>query len=130
MNLLKKVGAVVSICLFVLMLLGQSTRHDPATGRADAIERLAIMVLTLVGLFYSTRWLLVLSGRKHKVGRQAFAILWCCESVLGVLLGFAFFRSVGHVFGSIVIAVWCVSFWLTYRWLSKLRREELMGVLA
>ena len=107
------------------MLLGQSTRHDPAGSRAEAIGRLLGLVIVLAGLFYSTRWLLVLSGRKHKVGRQAFAVLWCCESVLGVLLGLAFLRSIGLLVGSIIIVVSSVSFCLTYRWLSRLGKEDL-----
>ena len=130
MILLKKVGAVLSICLFVLMLIGQSTRHDQGSSPAYAIGKLFGLVIVLAGLFYSTRWLLILSGRKHKVGRQAFAILWCVEFVLGVLLGFAFLRGIGVLFGSIVIGLWSLSFWLTYRWLSKLRKEELTGLLS
>jgi hypothetical protein len=129
MILLKKAGAVLSICLFALMLIGQSTRHDQGTGPAYATGRLFGLVIVLAGLFYSTRWLLVLSGRKYKVGRQAFAILWCVESVLGILVGFVFLKGIGVLFGSLVVAVWSVSFWLTYRWLSKLRREELTGLL-
>jgi hypothetical protein len=130
MILLKKVGAVLSISLFVLMLIGQYARHDQGSGLEDAIGRLFGLAIVLGGLFYSTRWLLVLSGRKYKVGRQAFAILWCVESVLGILLGFVFLKGVGVLFGSLVVVVWSVSFWLTYRWLSKLRREELTGGLS
>ena len=128
MILLKKLGAVLSICLFVLMLIGQSTRNDHGSGSAYAIGRLFGLVIVLAGLFYSTTWLLILSGRKHKVGRQAFAILWCVESILGILLGGFFVRG-GHVqFGSIVVVLWLVSFYLTYRWLSKLRKEEFTGL--
>jgi hypothetical protein len=119
MLLLKKIGAVLSICLFVLMLIRQ-TRLDEPGYPGYAIGRLAVVVIALAGLFYSTRWLLILSGRKHKVGLQAFATLWCVESVLGVLLGFTFVRG-NVMFGSIVIVLWSISFWLTYRWLSRLR---------
>lgn len=109
------------------MLIGQTTRHDQGTGPAYATGRLFGLAIVLAGLFYSTRWLLVLSGRKYKVGRQALAILWCVESVLGILLGFVFLKSVSVPFGSLAVVVWSVSLWLTYRWLSKLRREELVG---
>ena len=112
------------------MLIGQSTRHDQGSGLAYAIGRLVGLAIVLAGLFYSTRWLLILSGRKHKVGRQAFATLWCVESVLGIFLGFAFIKGIGLLFGTTVVVVWSASFWLTYRWLAKLRREEIMGVLS
>jgi hypothetical protein len=129
MILLKKIVAVLFICLFALMLVGQGARHDQNTGPGYATGRLAGLVIVLAGLFYSTRWLLVLSGRKYKVGRQAFAILWCVESVLGILVGFVFLKGVAVLFGSLMLAARSISFWLTYRWLSKLRREELTGVI-
>jgi hypothetical protein len=129
MNAFKKTLAGICICLFVLMLLGQSTNRG-GHGREDAYIRLAVMILTLVGLFYSTRWFLILSGRTHKVGRQAFAILWCCESILGILLGFGIIQWGGVAFGIGAIAVWSLSFWLTYRWLSKMRKEELTSLPA
>jgi hypothetical protein len=130
MNVFKKVLASLSICLFIVMLLGQSVRQDHAArDTAYAVGRLAGLVIALAGLFYSTRWLLLLSGRRHKVGRQAFATLWCCESVLGILLGLFLVRS-ATVTGLVITAAWSLSFWLTYRWLSKLRREDLIGLPA
>jgi hypothetical protein len=131
MILLKKIGAILSICLFVLMLLGQTTRPNLGGGSAYAIGRLAGLVIALGGLYYSTRWLLILNGRKHKVGRQAFAILWCAESLLGVLAGLgavAFVPGRGSRIGLVMVVVWSVSLWLTYRWLSKIRQEEMVVI--
>ena len=122
MALLQKAGVIFLICLLIVMIIGQTTRD---TG-VSPIAKLFILIGTLVALFYSVRWLLILSGRKYRVGSQAFAILWCIESILGVLLGLALFRGVGVLTGLAVILFWSASFWLTYRWLSKLRKQELV----
>jgi uncharacterized membrane protein len=125
MQTAKKLVASALIVLFVLIAIGASgAKLPPAKSTAERIGQLTGYVLILLGLFFSTRWRLKLAGRTYKVGRQAFAVLWFCESILGILLGLVFISRVGIPFGAGMVVVWSLSLWATYRWLKRLRSHE------
>ena len=96
MQTLKKIIASVLILILTLMLInigaGQIAR---ARSAGASIGQFMGFILVLFGLLFSTRWRLKLAGRTYKVGRQAFAVLWFCESVLGILIGLTFMFRAG-----------------------------------
>lgn len=124
MQIIKKIIASILIAIFALMLIGASVaKVPPARSTAERIGQIIGYLFILLGLFYSTRWRLKLAGRCYKVGRQSFAALWFCESILGILLGFNFI-GLSVPFGVGMIVVWSLSLWATYRWLKRLRSHE------
>ena len=72
---MKKVAANVLIALFVLLIVSASSQagktHIKAGGPGDvagALGELTGYLLLFVGMFYSARWRMKLSGHNYKVG--------------------------------------------------------------
>jgi len=127
-SLQKKKFANALVAFFILMLLGGSANaskiHHAEGGLAGLIGELTGYAFVLLGLFYSTRWTLTLSGHSYKVGRQAFATLWFWESILGMLLAL-FMLRISVVSSLATFSMWSLSTWAMYRWLKRLRVHEI-----
>jgi hypothetical protein len=131
---MKKIVAAVLITLFVLIIIGASIQAGETHTRPEdvggALIHLAVLVIfPLMGLFYSARWRMKLSGHSWRVGRQTLAVILFWYSFFGVLLGLltplAERSTVGFVSGALVVAIWSCSAYACKRWQRRLRAEEL-----
>src|SRR6266853_2481316 len=89
---MKKTIAIALIVLFALMIIGASNQagRTPPLQQGDLAGFLGEIVgyLSLfVGLYYSTKWLMKLSGHTYKVGRQTWAALLFWYSVFAAFIG-------------------------------------------
>ena len=134
---MKRVTADALIALFVLLIVGASSQagrtHIEPGDVAGALGVLTVYLLLFVGLFYSGRWRMKLSGHNHRVGRQTTAVILFWYSLLGILIGlvaaFGERDMFGLVFGAVMVAIWSGSAYACKRWLRRLRAEE-RGYLA
>ncbi len=126
---MKKLVANVLIAFFILLIAGsvnQSTKHQSASS-AEALGQLTAQLLVFIGLFFSSRWRMKLSGHTYKVGRQTLAILLFWFSLFGLLGGLILpfaarsFSSVG--IGLVMIALWGSAAYFFRKWLKRLRQS-------
>ena len=139
---MKKTLATVLIVFFVMILVTGITREIRVVGQqgshaytAEALDRLvglyyelAALLPVLMGLYYSTRWLMKLSGHSYKLGQQTWAALLFWYSALAVLLGltlsFGERNTTVLTIGAVMLVVWLSVAYACWRWRRSLRRQE------
>src|SRR5271170_7849376 len=87
---LRRPLANILVALFVLMIISASSQagktHLKPGDTAGAIGGLTGYLLLFVGLYYSARWSIKLSGHTHKVGSQTVATILFWYSVFAALI--------------------------------------------
>jgi hypothetical protein len=130
---MKKTLAIILIVLFTLMIMGRSnqvgkTPHLQQGDVAGFIGEIVGYVLLYVGLYYSTKWLMKLSGHTYKVGRQTWAALLFWYSILAIFIGLmmpVYERNLsGLIFGGVMVVIWSLSAYACRRWQQRLRTAE------
>ena len=132
---MKKTLATVLIVFFVMILVTGITRTIRVAAQqvshdyiAEALGRLAAFLLVLTGLYYSTRWLMKLSGHSYKLGQQTWAALLFWYSALAALLGltlsFVERNTTVLTIGAVMLVVWLSVAYACWRWRRTLRRQE------
>ena len=127
---MKKTFAIILIVLFALIIMGQSyqvskTPYLKQGDRAGFLGEIFDYLLPYVGLYYSTKWLMKLSGHTHKVGRQTWAAILFWYSILAVLIGLMILVYERNVFGlissGVMVLIWSLSAYACRRWQQRLR---------
>jgi hypothetical protein len=130
---MKKTLAIILIAVFVLMIISAAsqtskTHHQPGDV-AGALGELVGTLLLFVGLFYSAKWLMKLSGHTYKVGRQTWAALLFWYSVFAAFTGLIMpvyeRNTFGFTYGAVMIVIWSGAAYACKRWQRRLRTAEL-----
>lgn len=125
---MKKILAIVLIVLFTLMIIGQSSQagKTPHLHQGDVAGFLGEIIgylLLYVGLYYSTKWLMKLSGRSYKVGRQTLAALLFWYSCFAAFFGLTM-MYLSVPFGAGVLVIWSGIAYVCRRWQKRLWAAE------
>ncbi|MGH9747636.1 MAG: hypothetical protein ACRD59_16190 [Candidatus Acidiferrales bacterium] len=129
---MKKLSANLLIVLFVLMIIGASSQsgktHRQPGDVAGAVGALIGCLLLLVGLFYSARWRISLSGHSYKLGQQTIAALLFWYAVFAAFIGLMAplveRTTFGLTFAAVMIVVWSSVAYACKRWQQRLRAAE------
>ena len=130
---MKKIFASVLVALFVLMIAGAANQayktHRQPGDVAGAIGALTGYLLLWVGLYYSVRWRIQLSGHTYKVGRQAVATILFWYAVFAVFAGLMMPLLLGETtfnfaVAAIIVVLWSSVAYVCKRWQQRLRAAE------
>jgi hypothetical protein len=126
MKLMKKLVAVLLVTFFSLAIIAspRAAQQNPANDLGGAVAQLIVLLLFIAGLFYSVRWYMKLDGHTYKLTRQAWASILFWYSMIGVLMGLMFTRSVSVIAGTVMMVVWALVGFACWKWRGRLRRAE------
>lgn len=130
---MKKTLSITLIVVFALMIAGRSNQ----VGKTSYLQQGDIAgfmgatigyLLLYVGLFYSARWCMKLSGHTYKVGRQTMAALLFWYSVFAAFIGLmmpVYERNMtGFILGGGMIVIWSGVAYVCRRWQKRLLAAE------
>jgi len=129
---MKKLCANLLVALLVLMIISASGQagktHRQPGDIAGAMGALIAYLLLFVGLYYSARWRIKLSGHTYKLGRQTVATLLFWYAVFAVFIGLMMPLIEKNVFGftfaAVMIALWSSVAYASKRWQQRIRAAE------
>jgi hypothetical protein len=129
MKNLKRVFAYVLVAFFVMMIASASSRviRQP-DNVAQAAGAITGYLLLFVGLYYTVKWSMKLSGHTYKVGRQTVAKLPFWYSVVAALVGLMMplvkRNTFGFGYAAVMLIIWSTVAYACWQWRQRLRRAE------
>jgi hypothetical protein len=125
---MKKIYANLLVAFFVLLILSASSQAGKNLRQpgdvAGALGALTGFLLLLIGLCYSARWSIKLSGHTYKLGRQTVAALLFWYSVIAAIFGLITLlmvrNAVGLQAGGVMFLIWSVAADACKRWQKRL----------
>jgi hypothetical protein len=127
----KKLCADLLIAFFVFGTVGGSAQATKIQTPGDVYEvagRLTGFALLVVGLYFSVRWRIKLSGHDYRVGRQTLATILFWYSIVAIFIGlmmpFYARNTFGFTYGAVMTVLWGGVAYACKRWQKRLRAEE------
>ena len=127
---MKKLCADLLIAFFVFGTVGGSPNDEDSNTRRRIRSRGSPsgFALLVVGLYFSVRWRIKLSGHDYRVGRQTLATILFWYSIVAIFIGlmmpFCARNTFGFTYGAVMTVLWGGVAYACKRWQKRLRAEE------
>lgn len=134
---MKKTVGTILIIILSFWIIGIATRGgsvQPASrDRTGAVTGIIFVALLMVGLFFSVRWRMKLSGHHYKLGRQTTAAILFWYSSLAAMIGIAMAAAnsgdrLRFILGISMVVISSLSAYACHKWRNRLLAEEKLRI--